>query len=45
MGRCPGAILCFNMSSQVWTFLPQRMHDIAVNRLEQNNTPFSSFKG
>ena len=30
----------FNMSSQALAFLPQRMHEIAENRLEHNNTPF-----
>ena len=30
----------FNMSSLVWTLLQQRMREIAVNRLEQNNIQF-----
>ena len=30
----------FNMSSLVWTLLPQRMREIAANRLEQNNIHF-----
>jgi len=41
MGRIvPVQNYIFNMSSQVWTFLPQRMRKIATNRLEHNNTPF-----
>ena len=32
LGRCLGAMLHFNMNSQVWTRLPQRMNEIAANR-------------
>ena len=31
----------FNMSSQIWTLLLQRMHEIVANHVEQNNTLFT----
>jgi len=35
----------FNMSSQVWTRLSQRLGKIALNRLQQNNIPFPQCEG